>query len=78
MPAVLRIGPYRFYFYSQKGSEPPHIHVQRDRNKAKFWLNIVSLENSVRFSREEIAQLQRLIEENQDLRLRSWNEYFQD
>ncbi len=31
MPTVFRSGPYRFFFYSNEGSEPPHIHVQRDR-----------------------------------------------
>jgi len=27
MPTILRIGPYRFYFYSNEKGEPPHIHV---------------------------------------------------
>jgi hypothetical protein len=38
MPTVLRSGPYRFFFYSADGAEPPHIHVERDDNTAKFWL----------------------------------------
>jgi hypothetical protein len=25
MPTVLRIGPYRFHFYSDERNEPPHI-----------------------------------------------------
>ena len=36
MPTVLRLGAYRFYFYSQDGREPPHIHVEREDNRAKF------------------------------------------
>jgi hypothetical protein len=36
MPTVLRIGPYRFYFYSHDGAEPRHIHVERDGQSAKF------------------------------------------
>lgn len=36
MPTVLRIGPYRFFFYSGDGGEPPHIHVERDDAIAKF------------------------------------------
>ncbi|KAB2961114.1 MAG: DUF4160 domain-containing protein [Candidatus Methylomirabilis oxygeniifera] len=39
MPTILRSGPYRFYFYSNERAEPPHIHVQRERFFAKFWLN---------------------------------------
>ncbi len=29
MPTVMRIGPFRFYFYSHEPNEPPHIHVDR-------------------------------------------------
>ncbi|HBB93559.1 MAG TPA: hypothetical protein DC042_18005 [Bacteroidales bacterium] len=28
MPTVLRIGAYRFHFYSDEFNEPPHIHVE--------------------------------------------------
>ncbi|MBE7440011.1 MAG: DUF4160 domain-containing protein [Spirochaetales bacterium] len=38
MPTVLRIGPYRFHFYSDEGSEPPHIHIAKDPAECKFWL----------------------------------------
>ncbi|MBT6700702.1 MAG: DUF4160 domain-containing protein, partial [Gammaproteobacteria bacterium] len=31
MPVVIRIGPYRFFFYSNENSEPAHIHIQRER-----------------------------------------------
>lgn len=43
MPVVHREGPYRFSFYSNEGNEPPHIHVRRDRNQAKFRLQPVVL-----------------------------------
>jgi hypothetical protein len=28
VPTVLRVGPYRFFFYSNEGTEPPHVHVE--------------------------------------------------
>jgi hypothetical protein len=34
MPTVLRVGPYRFFFFSGDRDEPPHIHVERDENHA--------------------------------------------
>jgi hypothetical protein len=46
MPTVLRNGPYRFFFYSADGGEPPHVHVQRDDMIAKFWLQPVRLDDS--------------------------------
>jgi len=38
MPTVLRWGPYRAFFYSNEGGEPPHIHVRSGGFEAKFWL----------------------------------------
>ena len=42
MPTILRDGPYRCFFYSGEGREPPHVHVERDDAVAKFWLHPVS------------------------------------
>lgn len=33
MPTILRDGPYRLFFYSNEGEEPPHVHVERDRGR---------------------------------------------
>jgi Domain of unknown function (DUF4160) len=76
MPTVLRLGPYRFFFYAGDRDEPPHIHIERDNNKAKFWLEPVRLQNSGGFSRTEINRIQKTVEEKQEDLLRSWNEYF--
>ncbi len=44
MLTVLRIGPYRFYFYSHDLiNEPPHVRVDRDDLSAKFWLDAIPL-----------------------------------
>jgi hypothetical protein len=61
MPVVLRIGPYVFFFYSQENNEPPHIHVRRDKWKAKFWINPVELHSSNGFRSHEINRLAKLI-----------------
>ena len=76
MPTVLRSGPYRFFFYAGDRDEPPHIHVERDANRAKFWLDPVRLQNSGGFSRTEINRVQDLVEENLEALLESWNEFF--
>ena len=69
-------GPYRFFFFSNEGSEPPHVHVRREINLAKFWLDPVRLERSRGFTRKEIGTLQALVEENRQQLLDSWHEYF--
>lgn len=76
MPTVLRIGPYRFFFYAGDRDEPPHMHVERDDNTAKFWLDPVRLQNSGGLRGAEINRIQKLVEENQEDLLRSWHEYF--
>ena len=76
MPTVLRIGPYRFFFYSGDHDEPRHVHVERDDKVAKFWLKPVRLQTSGRFSRVDISRIRRLVEENNEIFVRSWNEFF--
>jgi hypothetical protein len=76
MPAIDDIGPYRFFFYSAEGSEPPHVHVRRDRATAKFWLDPVRLANSRRLPDHELRTIYTLIEENRETILEAWHEHF--
>lgn len=78
MPTVRYVGSYRLFFYASDRDEPPHVHVERENKKAKFWLDPVRLQNSGGFSRAEINRIQRLVEDNQEILLRGWNEYFTD
>lgn len=64
MPTVLRIGPYRFHFYSREGNEPPHIHVAREELEAKFWLRPVSLASNRGFARPELVRIGKLVDEH--------------
>lgn len=75
-PTVKRIGPYRFFFFSNEGGEPPHIHVQRDRKLAKFWLEPVRLARSTRFADHELSDVQALVRDNEVSFLEVWHEYF--
>ena len=69
-------GPYRLFFYAGDRDEPPHVHVERDKEIAKFWLDPVRLQKSGGFSRTELNRIQKLVKENREDLLRSWNEYF--
>lgn len=64
MPTVLRVGPYRFHFYSREGNEPAHIHVARDDSEAKFWLSPVSVATNFGFGMAELNTIHRLVEEH--------------
>ncbi|TVR58109.1 MAG: DUF4160 domain-containing protein [Candidatus Competibacteraceae bacterium] len=76
MPTVLRIGPYRFFFYAGDRDEPPHVHIEREDKIAKFWLDPVRLQNSGGFSRIELARIQQLVSDDQLRLMEAWNAYF--
>ena len=78
MPTVLRVGPYRFFFYSGDRDEPKHIHFERENNLAKFWIDPVRLQKSIGFSRPEIIRIMSIIEEHRQQMMGAWHEYFGD
>ncbi|NCN44714.1 MAG: hypothetical protein CO158_07090 [Piscirickettsiaceae bacterium CG_4_9_14_3_um_filter_43_564] len=78
MPTVLRIGPYRFFFYSNEVGEPPHIHVQRDNAVAKFWLEPITVSSSKHFSAQELRDIGKHIAQHQPHILEAWHGYFTD
>ena len=76
MPTVLRIKGYRFGFFSADGDEPPHTHVSKEGNTAKFWLDPVQLAKDAGFSRHELNEVHGILTEHQPELLKAWHEYF--
>jgi hypothetical protein len=76
MPTVLRSGPYRVYFFSHEPNEPPHVHVDRDDQSAKFWLSPVGLARNLGFSAHELKRVEALIRANEQHLLEAWRGYF--
>jgi hypothetical protein len=77
MPTVLLIGPYRIGFYSKENTEPPHVHVSRDRFRAKFWLDpAVALTSSRGFKNHELTIIRAIIEQHRFILLEAWREHF--
>ncbi len=76
MPTVLRVGPYRFSFYSNERNEPPHVHVHAGGNQAKFWLNPIELAANYGMNVRELNQVRQIIEQYQSFLLERWNGYF--
>ena len=77
MPTVTRIGGYRFFFFSNEGNEPPHIHVEAGNKYAKFWLDPINLARSVGFNAPELTRLRRLVMSRNERFKEAWNEHFE-
>ena len=76
MPTVPIKGPYRFFFVSLDYTEPPHVHVRREKMLAKFWLSPVALERAGGFRPAELNKIADLVVENRDFLLEKWYEFF--
>jgi len=76
MPTVLRIKGYRFFFFSNEGNEPVHIHIERADSYAKFWLDPVRIAIDLGFNSKELKEINNIIEDNQELIIKRWNEFF--
>lgn len=64
MPVVLRHLGFVFFFYSNEGNEPSHIHVRKSGGYAKFWLEPIELEYSEGLKVNELAQAESIIKAN--------------
>ena len=78
MPTVLRWNGYRFYFFSNEGYEPPHIHIDKGGNTVKFWLDPVAVARNIGFSEREIRLLAQKVEEDRQDFIEAWHGYFGD
>ena len=76
MPTVLRRRAYRFFFFSADRTEPPHIHVERERMRAKFWLEPVAIADNNGFPDWELRLLADATREHHAGFLKAWHEHF--
>lgn len=77
MPEIFRIFGLRFYFYSRE-HEPMHVHVKSADGKAKFDIlpdGIVLVYNKG-MKPKDIKCAEMVLEENKELAISKWNEYF--
>jgi hypothetical protein len=75
VPTVLRVGVYRFHFYSDESNEPAHIHVRSPDGECKFWLDPVSLARNRAIAAQDLREIERLVYEYQELLLQTYHEY---
>ncbi len=76
MPTVFTKNGFRFFFYSEEGNEPIHLHVAYGDALAKFWIEPdIILASNIGLKSQEIRRARKLIEEHKSLITQKWNEY---
>jgi hypothetical protein len=70
-----RIDQWRMGFFSKDLEERPHVHVERDRRKAKFWLSPISLHKNQGFRADELSKIARAIQDNYEEIWRRWERH---
>ena len=65
MPTILRVGAWRFHFYSNERDEPPHIHVDTPEGECKFWLDPIALARNRGISPVELRKIERIVYDRQ-------------
>jgi hypothetical protein len=75
MPTILQTKGYRFFFYIND-HHPPHIHVEKEKSTAKFFLKNAELARSKRFNARELSEIRNIILENIELFKTKWDERF--
>jgi len=76
MPTILRTGPYRVYFFSSDGREPPHVHVDRDDRMVKFWLAPLRCDQNHGFPAIELRKIEGILKAHQPRLVGAWYDYF--
>ncbi len=75
MPTLFRAFGLRFFFYSNE-HKPIHIHIRNADGEAKFdvenmkWIDTKGLKN------KNLKLAESLVEENKDLIISAWHNYF--
>lgn len=77
MPEIFRFFGFSFFFYS-KEHEPIHVHVEGASGFAKFDYdgNDFVLNKTQGLKKSELKKIMAVIDENEDIIIDRWNEYF--
>ena len=80
MPTILYFQGWRFFFYSNEGNEPIHIHAEKADMECKFWINehdfTIELSFAFNMSSDKTKEVSEIINDNLEKIIRSWHKYF--
>ncbi|WP_440997258.1 DUF4160 domain-containing protein [Arhodomonas sp. SL1] len=75
-PTVFREKGYRFFFFSREESRK-HVHVISGDGEAKFWIEPdIELANNYGYSRQQLKEIEALVEGHRDELVSAWLQHF--
>lgn len=75
MPTLFILLGFRFFFWSND-HEPIHVHVSKGECEAKFEVSEIRLVDNFGFKRNELRLIESIIDENREIIIERWKEYF--
>jgi len=79
MPTIFLYNGWRFFFYSEEGNEPIHIHCKKGDADAKYWLTseefLITEARSKNLSPADKRLVRKIISENFDYFVTEWNSF---
>ncbi len=76
MPKVFVWQGWAFLFYSLDRTEPPHVHVTKDRKECKIWLDSLDIAKNKRCTEHELNAILAVVRERRSEILEKWHEHF--
>jgi hypothetical protein len=76
MPTIFRKLGFRFFFYSNEGNEPPHVHVEKGDGDGKYWIEPVKKSYMRNFKKREEKQVNQIVHDEQETFKKKWYEFF--
>ena len=77
-PTVFRENGYRFFFFSRE-EDRMHIHIISGDGEAKFWLEPdIELAHNYHYSRKQLKDIEKLIEEHRHELVSAWERHFKN
>ena len=75
-PTVFREKGFRFFFFSREETRM-HVHVHASDGEAKFWLEPqIELAKNYRLSRQQLHEIEKMIEEHYEQLRNAWRNHF--
>ncbi|OGQ54322.1 MAG: hypothetical protein A3J24_03140 [Deltaproteobacteria bacterium RIFCSPLOWO2_02_FULL_53_8] len=76
MPTILIDGSYRFFFYSNEGFEPRHVHVKGNGGEAKLWIPSCRVSWSYNLNAAQLKQILNITKNRMVYIEEKWDEHF--